>query len=439
MSNRRTFLKQAVTAGVAMTAMASSAASYARILGANDRVNAAFIGLGGRGQTLLDDFFAIGGVDVTELCDTDSRRLAEAGAMVANAGGKAREFVDLRQMLDGSSADLVVVATPDHWHTPAALMALQAGKHVYLEKPVSHNPLEGELLVKATEKYGKVLQVGNQQRSSLESIEMMQRVHDGELGDLDEIYTWYANNRGSIGNGKAVPVPDWLDWDLFQGPAPREQYRDNLVHYNWHWFWAWGTGETCNNAMHELDVARWAIGADYPDRVEAKGAKNFHVDDDREMYDTMYAEYRFGDVRVIWDGHSCNQVKKFGRGRGALIYGTRGSAMVSRNGYAMYDLDGNVVHEAKAAAQSATTDVKGGGMLNQLHIDNFLGVVRGTGKDLHSQADDGHKSTLLCHLANISQRVGQPLDIDPATGRLQGSVGSELWSRDYEPGWEPTV
>ncbi len=440
MPTRRSFLKQAAGASLAASALSSSAASYARILGANDRIHVAVMGAGGRGQTLAQDFAGMAGVIVTDVCDPDSRRCDETNeTLVGNGFAKAQVHSDIRKALESSVSDVLVVATPDHWHTPGAILGLQAGKHVYVEKPLSHSPAEGELMIEAQRRYGKVVQVGNQQRSSLESIELIDRVRGGELGDIYKVYTWYANNRGTIGNGKVVPAPEWLDWDLWQGPAPRRAYQDNVVHYNWHWFWDWGTGETCNNAMHEFDIARWGIGGDFPEKVEANGRRLFYTDDDWEMYDTIETTLYFDGVPVVWEGHSCNRVNKHGRGRGTLFYGTKGSAIVDRNGYGIYDLDGKMLHEVTAAAASATTDTRGGGPLNTLHIGNFLGVVRGEVSDQHSPVDEGHKSTLMCHLANMAYRTGETLECDPSNGRPINSEAAKLWAREYEPGWEPTV
>ncbi len=440
MPTRRTFLKQAAGASLAASALSSSAASYARILGANDRIHVAVMGAGGRGQTLAQDFASMAGVIVTDVGDPDIRRCDETNEkLVGNGFAKAQVHSDIRKALESSVSDVLVVATPDHWHTPGAILGLQAGKHVYVEKPLSHSPAEGELMIEAQRRYGKVVQVGNQQRSSLESIELIDRVRGGELGDIYKVYTWYANNRGTIGNGKVVPVPEWLDWDLWQGPAPRRAYQDNVVHYNWHWFWDWGTGETCNNAMHEFDIARWGIGGDFPEKVEANGRRLFYTDDDWEMYDTLETTLYFDGVPVVWEGHSCNNVKKYGRGRGTLFYGTKGSAIVDRNGYEIYDLDGKLLHEVTAAAVSATTDTRGGGALNGLHIGNFLGVVRGEVSDQNSPVDEGHKSTLMCHLANMAYRTGETLECDPSNGRPINSEAAKLWAREYEPGWEPTV
>ena len=440
MTTRRRFIGQAVGTSLAASALASSAASYARVLGANDRVNVVVMGIGIRGKQLLQDFIDAGNVSVVGLCDADSRRVMEGQATLdRNDQGRAVGGSDIRRILDDTDADVLAIATPDHWHAPGALIGMDAGLHVYLEKPVGHNPREGELLIEAQAKHGKVLQVGNQQRSAPESRELIAKIHAGELGRIYRVYTWYANNRGSIGNGQQASPPEWLDWEQWQGPAPRRDFQDNVVHYNWHWFWRWGTGETCNNAMHELDVARWAIGADYPDRVSVSASRQFYSGDDWEMYDTMLARFRFGSAWVEWDATSCNRVRRFGRGRGTLIYGTRGSALVGRNGYTIFGLDGEVTAEKRAPVRSETTGLAGGGPLNRLHIDNFLDTVRGIASVQHSPVADGHKSTLLCHLANIAYRTGETLNCDPATGEPDNESAAAHWSRSYEPGWEPTV
>ena len=301
MTTRRKFIRQAVGTSLAASALTTSAASYARVLGANDRVNVVVMGIGGRGKQLLQDFIDDGNVSVVGLCDADSRRVMEGQATLAeNDQGQAAGGSDIRKILNDTNADVLVIATPDHWHAPGALIGMDAGLHVYLEKPVGHNPREGELLIESQAKHGTILQVGNQQRSALESRDLIARIRAGELGDICRVCTWYANNRGSIGNGKQASPPDWLDWEQWQGPAPRRDFQDNVVHYNWHWFWRWGTGETCNNAMHELDVARWAIGADYPDRVSVTASRQFFKEDDWEMvrYDACTLQVRQCNSRV---------------------------------------------------------------------------------------------------------------------------------------------
>ncbi|WP_224784836.1 Gfo/Idh/MocA family protein [Marinihelvus fidelis] len=418
----------------------TSAASYARILGANERINLGFVGLRSRGEALVKSTLSVGGsgVGIPAICDVDSRVLDTAGASILAATGQAPAAdADFRRMAGNPDIDAVVIATPDHTHAPFAIMAMQAGKHVYVEKPCSYNARECELLVEAQQRTGRVVQMGNQQRSAPTTIAAIGAIHNGAIGRPYMGKAWYSNKRGSIGTGQAVPVPDWLDWDLWQGPAPRRSYRDNYVHYNWHWFRHWGTGEINNNALHELDICRWALGVGLPDRVTSSGGR-FHFQDDWEFYDTQVASYDYaGDCSITWEGRSCNDLKFFGRGRGATIHGTEGSMLIDRNGYIRYDLAGNEVERVDEGATSATTDVVGEGPLVDFHFRNYFDVIRGNGV-LHSPIDEGAVSTLMCHLGNIAQDVGRTLEIDTTTGRILGDEQAmAAWSREYQDGWSP--
>ncbi len=437
--SRRTFIKKTSLAGAAiMTGL--SAKSYGRILGANERITVAVAGANSRGRELTGSFVNNANVNFGYLCDVDSRVLARVGEEVKNATGKApKGFKDVRKLLEQKDLDALVIATPDHWHAPMAIMGLQAGKHIYVEKPCSHNPREGELLVEAQKKYGKVVQMGTQQRSAPTSIQAVKDIKEGIIGKVYYGKTWYVNNRGSIGNGKAVSVPDWLDWDLWQGPAPRKEYKDNYVHYHWHWFWHWGTGEVNNNAAHELDICRWAMELNYPTRVTSSGGR-YHYDDDWEFYDTQNVNYEFeGGKLLTWEGRSCNSFHQYNRGRGILLHGTDGTIMLDRNGYHAYDKAGNLIKEMKEAEETDPTDIKGGGLLVDIHVQNFLSGIKDNAT-LNSDIEEGHKSILLCHLGNIAQENGGSLDIDPKTGRvLNNKKAMNMWERQYEAGWELKV
>lgn len=435
---RRKFLG-GVAGAAAISAATFSASSYARILGANDRINMGFMGTRSRGEALLGSFINNGGINITNICDVDTRVLSKASLLVKSAGfATPKATDDIRVMLEDKNIDAVAIATPDHWHAPAGVMALQAGKHVYVEKPLSHNPHEGEIFIEAQQKYKKIVQMGNQQRSSVETAELIQYIRDGKLGHCYRAETWYGNNRGSIGNGKAVAVPDWLNWDLWQGPAPRTEFKDNYVHYNWHWFWHWGTGELCNNAAHELDVARWALDVEFPEQVSVSGGRHFYTDDDWEMYDTIEARYDFkGGKSIEWTGNSCNKVLRYGRGRGVLIFGTKGHVILDRGGYEIYDTNGTLVKERKVPNRAVnTSDLKGGGMLTDMHTGNFLDNIRGTATHQSSPVTDGHTSTMLCHLGNIAYRIGESVECDPVTGRVKGDKANALWGRDFQSGWD---
>lgn len=438
--NRRTFIKTASVAAAGMSVAGRLGAAPLRT-GPNDEIVVAVMGVNSRGNYLAEMFAGLPGTEVAYVCDVDRRAVDKTVANVQKVQEKApRGAIDFRRALEDPDVDALVIAAPDHWHAPAAILALQAGKHVYVEKPCGHNPREGELLIEAQRKYGHVVQMGNQQRSGPRTIEAIQAIHDGIIGRPYLGRSWYANTRGPIGRGQVVPVPDWLDYELWQGPAPRTPYRDNVIHYNWHWFWRWGTGESCNNGTHEIDLCRWALGVDYPVRVASSGGR-YHYDDDWEFYDTQFVSFDFDDEKTItWEGRSCNGFPIEGMGRGTSIHGTEGTLIMDRNGYKVYDLDNKLVDEGREEAAQSTLDTVGsGGDLTDHHILNFAAVIRGEA-DPHSPIDEGHKSVLLCHLANIAQRTGQALFCDPTDGRIVGNPAAmELWGRTYEPGWEPAV
>ncbi len=438
-NTRRQFVKTTAV-GTAGLSMGISAKSYGRVLGSNDRVNFAVIGMNSRGGALIDSILDVANTSISDICDVDSRVVEKRSGIIKEKTGTAPTgHVDFRKALENKDVDAIAIASPDHWHAPMAILGAKAGKHVYVEKPCCHNPAEGELLVAVQKKYDRVIQMGNQQRSGPASQQAIQDIRDGLIGEVYFGKAWYANNRNSIGKGKKVAVPDWLDWELWQGPAPRSEYRDNIVHYHWHWFWNWGTGEINNNGTHELDICRWALGVDFPTKVTSSGGR-YHFDDDWEFYDTQIANYEFADGKMItWEGKSCNSHKFFERGRGVTIHGTKGTIMMDRGGYFAYDQKGKTIKEMKEVTDSGTTDLVGGGGLTTFHMLNFCNGIR-KGETLAAPIDDGYKSNLLAHLGNIAQECGGSVEVNPLNGHILGdSHASEMWSRDYEYGWEPTL
>ena len=435
---RREFVKKSA---IGLMAMAIPASSYARILGANERVNVAVAGLAGRGQGHVIAISSLKNAAVTALCDVDNRVFdkIQKGLVEKNIP-KAATYKDIRKVLENKDIDAISVATPDHWHTPMGIMAMQAGKHVYLEKPCSHNPQEGEWLVEVQRKTGKVLQIGNQQRSAPTSQQAMKEIKEGIIGEVYYGKAWYSNFRGPIGVGKPAAIPDWLDWELWQGPAPRRAFKDNWVHYNWHWFWDWGTGEINNNGFHEMDICRWALGVDYPTRVSSSGGR-YHYQDDWEFYDTQLASFEFeGGKMLTWEGRSCNGgIPFYGRGRGASIHGTKGTILLDRNSYILYDEKNKQVKEVKEKTESATTDIVGIGGLDVYHMLNFVNAIR-ENEPLNSPVAEAHKSNLLCHLGNIAQETGRTLNTNPANGKIyKDRKAMKMWGREYAKGWKPVV
>src|ERR1035441_10225637 len=316
--NRRDFLKQAGTAGLGLGlasqigsvvyAAASTTKPGGRTMGPNDTLKVAVIGTNGRGLAHIECLTHIPGVQVAYICDVDDRAIVTGIKTTAKwQKAEPKGLKDFRKALEDNSLDAVTIATPDHWHAPMAILALNAGKHVYLEKPCSHNPYEGELLIKAVSKYQRVLQMGNQRRSFPHIQQAIKEIHDGIIGRAHYGHAWYDNARASIGHGKAAPVPSWLDYELWQGPAPRRPYHNNVIHYNWHWFWNWGTGEALNNGTHEVDVCRWALGVDWPVRVTSNGGR-YQFEDDWETPDTQVIGWDYADRKSIsWEGRSCNK------------------------------------------------------------------------------------------------------------------------------------
>jgi len=434
---RRKFLKTASAAGLGI-AGGPTLSSWLR--SPAEQVVVAVMGLNGRGTVLARTFARAANATVAYVCDVDSKVLAKAVTNVAGVQSKPpRGLGDFRKALEDKAVDALVIAAPDHWHTPAALLAMQAGKHVYVEKPCGHNPHEGELLVEAQRKHQRVVQMGTQQRSAPRSIELIQAIREGIIGKPYLGRAWYANTRTSIGRGKGAPVPSNLDYELWQGPAPHTPYRDNVIHYNWHWFHRWGTGEICNNGTHEIDVARWALGVDFPTRVTSTGGR-YHFDDDWEFTDTQEACFEFaGGKTIIWQGQSCNGLETFDRSRGTAILGTGGSAVVDRDGYTVYDLKGKAVKQSLAATRGDGLNLSADDDMTGLHIDNFVDAIR-TGAALHQPIVEGAKSVLLCHLGNIAQTTWRALRVDPASGHITGDdQAMRLWQREYEPGWAPVV
>ena len=441
-TKRRTFIKNAgLAAGsIAISAQAVSAKSYQRILGANERIGTAIMGCYRRFGGLAQPLSNLEATDITYVCDVDSRRQDAALEKVKKwSGSMPKGEKDFRKILEDKEVDALFVACPDHWHAPAAWIAMQAGKNVYVEKPCSHNPHESALLVAMQKKYGKVVQMGNQQRSSLASQEIIKEIHNGIIGHAYMAKAFYSNQRGRVPNAQKVPVPDYLDWNLFQGPAPRTDFIDIAGDYNWHWFWRWGTGETGNNATHELDIGRWALQVTIPHRVVTHAGKYHYKDDPWTMYDTMLAHFDFpGGKTISWDGKSRNGHNTYGGGRGTIIYGSEGSVFVNRSGYKLFDRAGKMIKEGSEQGSEASTALGGGGDITTTHIQNFLNAIRG--KDtLNAPIEGGALSTNLCHYANISYRMGnQSLEIDPANGKFKNDKAmNRYWQRDYEKGWEP--
>jgi predicted dehydrogenase len=440
--NRRDFLKTTVTTGVALGVVGPFVKSWSGNA-SSDLVRVAVIGTNSRGNDHAKALSGLPNVEVAYICDVDDRAIKKGiESTRENQKKPPKGLIDFRKALEDPQLDAVSIATPDHWHTPGAILALEAGKHVYLEKPCGHNCYEGEMLIKAVEKYKKVYQMGNQKRSSPLHREAIQAIHEGVIGQPYLGKCWYSNSRKSIGYGKPAPIPKWLDYELWQGPAPRRPYTDNIIHYNWHWFWHWGTGESNNNGTHEIDLCRWALGVDYPTKVTSIGGR-YHYEDDWEAYDTQILGFEFPDRKAItWESRSCNRQPIEGHGRGVIIYGTEGSLLLVSGLYQIFDYHSKLVKEVKEGEvnNQDINIVSPSVDLDRYHFQNFIDAIRNGGQT-NSTVEEGHKSNLLCHLGNIAQRTGHTLHCDPNNGGkiVDDKEAMALWAREYEPGWEPRV
>ena len=419
--NRRTFLGAAAATGIGLSVARADEPA------ASDKLVVGIMGTGGRGTDLAKTFAKQPGVTVGYLCDVDSSRVAKAAKAVEEVTKTAPKTVaDFRRILEDKAVDILVVATCNHWHAPAAILGCASGKHVYVEKPCSHNPWEGEILVQTAHKFKRHVQMGNQRRSYDKVIEAMQLVREGTIGRAYLAQSWYTNNRPSIGKGKEADPPKELDYALWQGPAPAKPFHSNYLHYNWHWFWNWGNGELGNNGIHMLDLCRWGLGVDFPIRVASSGGR-YRFEDDQETPDSHQVCFEFeGRKMATWEGLSCNQPPD-GQKADAIFYGDKGSLRIAGSGYTIHDVKGKQIEKVAGT----------GG--DNIHIANFLAAVRGSAK-LNSEIEEGYKSTLLCHLGNIAHRTGRTLRCSAKDGHILDDKDAQaFWKREYAKGWEPAV
>ena len=421
-TSRRRFL--GTTAAISQAALVAQASAQSQA--ASEKIVIGVMGLS-RGRSLSTSFAKRPNVEIKYVCDVDSQRADSCADLIMGAVNKKPQAIgDFRRILDDPDVDALVCSAPNHWHAPATILACQAGKHVYVEKPCSHNPQEGEWMVQAARKHKRAVQMGTQRRSGETLRKAITMLSEGVIGRVYHSRAFYFSLRGSIGTGTPAKVPGHLDYELWQGPAPTTEYMSNRVHYNWHWFWHWGNGELGNNGVHSLDVCRWGLGVDYPTRISSIGGR-YTFEDDQETPDTQAVNFEFsGGKSITWQGLSCN------RNGGGFVsfFGEDGSMVIGGGGeYTLYDRNNK---EIKTEAGSRG-DIE--------HIDNFLAAIRNDKPlALNSEIAEGHKSTLLCHLGNISQRTGRTLDCDPSNGHiLNDKAAMDLWARDYNEKFAPKV
>lgn len=420
-STRRTFLQ----AGAAVIA------TQARpILGANDRVNVAVVGLGGRGNNHMDFYLKIPEARVSALCDVNQAALERGQAKVQRISGEnPKGYAEMRKLFEDKSVDAVSIATPNHWHALASIWAMQAGKDVYCEKPASHNIFEGNQMIAAARKYGRMCQIGSQSRTIAHKMRAMQLLHEGVIGKVYMAKGLCFKRRKSIGHKADEPTPPGLNWDLFLGPAPMRAYNELRFKYNWHWFWDTGNGDIGNQGVHEMDLLLWGLNkTTLPKTVFSSGGKLVY-NDDQETPNTQMVTYDWGDgvvgqfeVRGLLTGSEGGLVKK-GNVVGDLYYGSDGWMALDASGFQVYkgENDEKVMDEKKSDTDTIP------------HMQNFLAAVKSRKhQDLHAEIEIGVRAAAMCHIANISYRVGRKLTWDEKANKFAGDAeANKMLTRDY--------
>lgn len=392
----------------------------------SDQIRHAVIGTGRQGGGHCRRFSEAKGCQLVAVSDVDPVRLNDVVKGLPNEK-RIKKYADFRELLEDKTIDSVTIATPDHWHTPVALWALMAGKHVYVEKPSSHNIREANLLVKAAKQYGKCVQHGTQRRSDGDHIEGMRQLKEGVIGKIHTVKAINHQLRGPVGRAPVESPPPGVNYDLWLGPAPKVPFTKNRWHYEWHWFWDYGGGDTTNDGVHQVDVAVWAMGDRYPNRMIVSG-NQFFYDDDHETPDTMTAVMEYDDGQIIYEMRLWTDYKLEGHDNGNVIYGTDGKVDFGRQGVVVTRGD----EQFKIQAPEPVEPI----------IPNFLAAVRANdpGK-LLSPIETGIVSVNICHLANIATRLKAPqIAYDPAKQDVicpgYENQARALLGREYRSGYE---
>jgi len=414
---RRDFVKRSAVAGAAL------ALPFSKARGANDDIRVAVAGVRGRGWALVGDFQGVQGVRVVALCDVDGNVLDQQVKKLKEQSGDVQGYSDHRRMLEDKSIDVLAIATPDHWHVPIAAAAIVAGKHVYVEKPMSHTIAEGRYLVNLARKHGKMVQHGTQSRSSEGITEGIEYLKTGKLGKIRMAKAINCQLREPIGRVPDSEAPPNVNYDLWLGPAPKRPFNKNRFHYNWHWFWDYGTGDTGNDGIHQIDIARWGLGVEMPKAVSCSGGQLFY-DDDHETPDTQVATFEYDGVYLMYEMRLWTPYGLEGHDNGDVFYGDEGTLSIGRNGWQVTSKNGK--------------PGPGGPRGEYRHAENFIKAVRGRKEsDLHAGTEVGHHSAALCHLANIAMRIGRRLKFDARTERfIDDAEANAYLTKQYRQGYE---
>ncbi len=436
--NRRQFLSKTTTA-----VLVAGTVAHGKVFGANDRIGMCTIGFHGQGGSHIRDVLRMKeAAEYVALCDVDSQVLAKGVKEVETAQGKApKAYKDVREALQDKNIDAVTIATPNHWHTLAAVLACQAGKDVYVEKPLSHSGYEGRQLAAAAAKYGRIVQHGTQSRANAALIRDMKLIHSGFIGQIVESrgYVYKNGNRGAIGHGAPGPVPPELDWTLWQGPAKEREFLINtdrkkpglFVHYDWHWFWEYGNGEIGNQGVHEMDIACWGHHRGLPIKVFSSGGR-FGLNDDGQTPNTQATTFTYADNSIMtFQVRNLGSFEEFDGGNcGNSFFGTKGF-YIRGKGFFSYK-DGRMSERERIPVPEDAPKVE-----NKSKWGYFFDAIRSRKPEAMSVSTaEAHESCVHCHLGNIAYRLGRSLEFDPKTETFKDAEANRYLKRDYRAGFE---
>jgi predicted dehydrogenase len=421
--NRRVFLGASAANAAGMAA--AGVVGWTGVAGArpapSERVTVGVIGIRSQGKVLAAALAGFPDVNVAAVCDVDETLLPCAARDIEARQGHSPELAtDFQRLLEDPALDAVVIATPDHWHAPMTILACQAGKDVYVEKPVSHTLAEGPAMIGAADKHRRVVQSGLQQRSGAHFQSAVEYLRSGQLGNVHLAKAWTVHQRKSIGFRKNSEAPAGVDYDLWLGPAAARPFNPNRFHYNWHWFWDYGTGELGNWGVHLLDVARWGLAVELPTHVSAVGGKH-HFQDDQQTPDTLFVNYAYPGKMITWEHRLWSSHGQEGRSAAVAFCGDRGTLIVDRGGWKVYG--------QKDAATAGASE------LLEPHLRNFIDCVKSRAVPA-CPLESGLTSSALCHLGNISFRLGRSIDVDPRSNSIvRDDAAAELAKSDYRAPW----
>ncbi len=424
--SRRSFVRKASGTIAGLGALALQPHSTR---GANEKLQIATIGLRNQGFGDTRAMIKTGKADIVALCDVDQRVLEEKANNIESAQDrKPKTHTGFRKVLDDDEVDAVIIATPDHWHGIIAIEAVKAGKDVYIEKPCAHNVHECRMIAKAAQKYNRIVQHGTQQRSSNHFREAKEYVQSGELGKIAMIRTWAILGRGSIGHKPPTDPPDYVDYDMWLGPAPKKPFTENRFHYNWRFMWDYGTGDMGNWGVHWIDIGLWALDLGWPQAVSSSGGMHIY-DDDKETPDTQLTLYEYPDLTMMWELRMWSKHTFDGRGTGTAFYGEDQTLIVNRGGWQVYTNDGKEV-----LAQGRPTN----DML-VAHADNFIECVKSR-KSPVADIANGHISAAVSILGNVSYLADEKVRYNPERDQLMKEGKNKYLTRTYRDKWPlPTI